>query len=99
MTCTNINWAEENIKASTEQTPLNFLVKKHGINVKYLSGKYNLQDMFKKNLLWINNFSWWDDELIFINAGWVYHFNAIPEVPDKRDQSYWIKRTYKELYE
>jgi len=94
----NINWAEENIKASTEQTPLNFLVKKHGINVKHLSGKYNLQDMFKKNLLWTNNYSWWDDELIFLDAGWVYHFNAIPPVPDERDQSYWIKRTYMELY-
>jgi len=96
----NINWAEENIKASTEQTPLNFLVKKHNVKVKYLSEKYNLQDMFKKNLLWIKNYSWWEDKLLFINAGWVYHFNAIPQqTEDNRDQSYWIERTYKELYE
>jgi len=95
----NINWAEENIKASTEQTPLNFLVKKHNVEMKHLSERYNLQDMFRKNLLHIKNYSWWEDKLIFINAGWVYHFNSIPQNQDNRDQSYWIKRTYKELYE
>jgi len=94
----NINWAEENIKASTEQTPLNFLVKKHNVEMKHLSERYNLQDMFRKNLLHIKNYSWWEDKLIFINAGWVYHFNSIPQNQDNRDQSYWIKRTYEELY-
>ena len=94
----NINWAEENIKASTEQTPLNFLVKKHNVEIKHLSERYNLQDMFRKILLHIKNYSWWEDKLIFINAGWVYHFNAIPQNQDNRDQSYWIKRTYEELY-
>jgi len=95
----NITWAEENIKASTEQTPLNFLVKKHSVDIKHLSERYNLQDMFRKNLLHIPGHSWWEDELLFKNAGWVYHFNAIPQNPHNRDQSYWIERTYKELYE
>jgi hypothetical protein len=95
----NINWAEENIKASTEQTPLNFLVKKHNVDMKLMSERYNLQDMFRKNLLHLPNHSWWEDKLTFLEAGWVYHFNAIPQNPHNRDQSYWIKRTYKELYE
>jgi len=94
----NINWAEENIKASTEQTPLNFLVKKHNVDMKLMSERYNLQDMFRKNLLHIPNHSWWEDKLAFLEAGWIYHFNAIPQNPHNRDQSYWIKRTYEELY-
>ena len=40
-----------------------------------------------------------EDKLYFLDAGWVYHFNAIPPNPQKRDQQYWIERTYKELYE
>ena len=92
----NINWAEENIKASTEQTPLNFLVKKHNVEMKHLSERYNLQDMFRKNLLHLPNYSWWEDKLIFKKAGWVYHFNAIPQ--NDRDMRYWMKRTYEELY-
>ena len=32
------------------------------------------------------------------NAGYVYHFNAIPQNPMNRDASYWMKRTYEELY-
>jgi hypothetical protein len=95
----NISWAEENIKASTEQTPRNFLVKKHNVDMKLMSERYNLQDMFRKNLLHLPNHSWWEDKLTFLEAGWVYHFNAIPQNPHNRDQSYWIKRTYKELYE
>ena len=56
---------------------------------------YNLQDLFRKNLLHIPQHSWFSDELHFLNAGWIYHFNAIPQNP--RDVSYWLERTYKEL--
>ena len=41
----------------------------------------------------IVNFS---DELRFLEAGWVYHFNAIPQ--NDRHIGYWMERTYKELY-
>jgi len=93
----NINWAEENIKASTEQTPLNFLVKKHNVDMKLMSERYNLQDMFRKNLLHIPGHSWWPDTLEgMYSAGWVYHFNAIPQ--NDRHANYWIERAYKELY-
>ena len=98
-----IEWAEENIKASTEQTPLNFLTKKHKVRVRLLSEKYNLQDMYRKNLLYLHDGqrrppSWMSDELIFLDAGWVYHFNSIPPAPLNRDINYWMKRTYEQLY-
>ena len=84
------------------QTCVNFLVKKHKIKIKYLPERYNLQDIFRKHLLHIPNFSWWEDKLLFLDAGWVYHFNAIPSEivngKNTRPASYWMKRTYEELY-
>lgn len=86
----------DTIKASTGQTMVNFMLKKNNIEVTKLSEGYNLQDLFKKNLLHIPNHSWFSDELHFLNAGWVYHFNAIPQ--NDRHVSYWMERTYNELY-
>ena len=80
------------------QTCVNFLVKKHKIKIRYLPERYNLQDMFRKNLLHIIGFSWWEDELLFLDVGWVYHFNSIPQNPMNRDANYWIQRTYEELF-
>ena len=84
------------------QTCVNFLVKKHKIKIRYLPERYNLQDMFRKDLLHIIGFSWWEDELLFLDVGWVYHFNAIPPKitsgENDRVVDYWLKRTYKELY-
>lgn len=91
-----IKMHRDTIKASTGQTIVNFLLQKHNIETTTLSEAYNLQDLFRKNLLHIPNHSWWKDELRFLDAGWVYHFNAIPKNP--RDVSYWMERTYNHLY-
>jgi len=85
------------IKAGTDQTIINYLTQRENIKVNYLPECYNLQDLFRKNLLHIPGHAWWKDELIFLDAGWVYHFNAIPQNP--RHVSYWMERTYKELYD
>lgn len=87
---------QEQIKAGTDQTIINFLTQQAGVEVKYLPESYNLQDLFRKNLLHIPNHSWFIDELHYLECGWVYHFNAIPKNP--RHVDYWIERTYKELY-
>jgi len=86
----------DRIKASTGQTIVNFMLQKHNIKTTKLSEGYNLQDLFRKNLLHIPGHAWWSDELHFLNAGWVYHFNAIPKNP--RDVKYWMERTYNYLY-
>jgi len=86
----------DRIKASTGQTIVNFMLKKHNIKTTKLSEGYNLQDLFRKNLLHIPGHAWWSDELHFLDAGWVYHFNAIPKNP--RDVKYWMERTYNYLY-
>jgi len=92
-----INRLNEQIKAGTDQTIINYLVQQHSIDTIYLPEAYNLQDLFRKNLLHIPGHSWFSDELRFLEAGWVYHFNAIPKNP--RDVKYWMERTYNELYQ
>jgi hypothetical protein len=91
-----INTLGKQIKAGTDQTIINYLVQQNNIDVTYMSEAYNLQDLFRKNLLHIPKHSWFPDELRFLEAGWVYHFNAIPQ--NDRHVSYWMERTYNELY-
>ena len=87
------------LKTATDQTILNFMLRLNNIDVKVLPDCYNLQDLFRKNLLYLSDTCWWNDSLEnLFNAGWVYHFNAIPLNPMNRDASYWMKRAYEELY-
>ena len=87
------------LKTATDQTIINFLLVENNIDVKILPDCYNLVDLCRKNLLYLDSGHWWTDELHFLEAGWVYHFNAIPQNQMGRDVNYWIERTYKELYE
>jgi len=88
----------DKLKTATDQTILNFMLVKNNIDVKVLSGQYNLQDLFRKNLLHIPGHSWWEDSLENLyNSGWIYHFNAIPQ--NERHVAYWMERVYTELYE
>lgn len=91
-----INELQKTIKAGTDQTIINYLIQQEFLSVHYLPECYNLQDMFRKNLLHIPGHSWFSDELHFLNCGWIYHFNAIPQ--NQRHVAYWMERTYKELY-
>ena len=40
-----------------------------------------------------------NEDMLFTKMGWVYHYNSIPPNPMNRDATYWIERTYRELYE
>lgn len=85
------------VLASNDQTICNYILQKESQSVDFLDECWNLQHMFKKDLLHVPNYSWWSDELHFLNAGWVYHFNGIPQ-GQPRDINYWMERTYKQLY-
>ena len=97
----NIRKVIDEVQAGTDQTILNYMLDRHNVDVKILPPCYNLQDVWRKNLIVLDEEMqfFMKDELLFTAAGWVYHFNAIPPNPKERDQKYWIKRTYKELYE
>ena len=93
----NIQVAIDRIKAGTDQTIVNYMLKNNEVDVNILPACYNLQDLFRKNLLHIPGHSWWPDTLEGLySAGWVYHFNAIPQ--NDRHANYWMERVYKELY-
>lgn len=72
----------------TDQTPLNFMLRRHNIDYKILPYQYNMTCMPKKEIL--------DENLTFTKCGWVYHFNGLPN----KDISvpYWMEKTYKTLY-
>ena len=91
-----IKYAQNTFHVGNDQTPLNYLVRHFNIDLKIFTNCYNLQDIFRKNLLHFPNHSWFSDELHFLKAGWVYHFNAIPQ--HERHAEYWLKRTYNHLY-
>ena len=88
----------DKLKCGTDQTILNYMLHREEIDVKYLPSCYNLQDLYRKNLLVVSGQEWWTDELHFLDAGWIYHYNAIPRNPMERHVNYWMERTYKELY-
>ena len=99
-----INYYEENVDkfihaksfyVGNDQTPLNYFVKKFGVEVKLLPGCYNLQDMPRKNLFTLG-YKNWSKLPLYIKAGWVYHFNAIPA--NMGDTKQWMEQTYRELY-
>ena len=79
-----------------DQTPLNYFTKKFNVETKLLPSCYNLQDMARKTLFTLGYQNWSEDPL-FLKAGWVYHFNAIPA--NMGDTAYWMEYTYKTLYE
>ena len=93
-----INNLSEQIKAGTDQTVINYLTQQMSIDTIHMCESYNLQDLFRKNLLHIPGHSWFPDELRFLEAGYIYHYNSIPRTNSNRDTSYWMERTYKELY-
>ena len=87
------------LKCGTDQTIVNYMLDQELIDVKILPSCYNLQDLFRKNLLVVHDKVWWEDSLSnMYQSGWVYHYNSIPPNPMNRDANYWIERTYKELY-
>ena len=93
-----INILTKQIKAGTDQTIINYLTQQNNINTIYMPEAYNLQDLFKKGILHLPEYSGFPDELRFLEAGYVYHFNGIPRNQHNRDVPYWMERTYKHLY-
>ena len=95
----NIKESIKVLETATDQTILNFMLKINNIDVKVLPDCFNLQDLARKNLLYIHESCFWGDVLDNLySSGWVYHFNGIPGNDMERDASYWMKRVYEELY-
>jgi lipopolysaccharide biosynthesis glycosyltransferase len=87
----NLQHAEKQWHVGTDQTPVNFLIHKHNIELKLLPYEFNMIDLHRKELL--------TPELPFTKIGYVYQYNGIPNNKNDELTLYWMKRTYEELYE
>ena len=74
----------------TDQTPLNYMLRKHKVDLKLLPWKYNMGGMAKREII--------GDDMLHTKMGYVMHFNGLP---GKKEEvvPYWIEKTYKYLYE
>ena len=70
----------------TDQTPMNFLLREHNIDLKILPYEFNMQDM--------NRFEVLGNDMLHTRHGWVYHFNCGVR-PHPRA---WMEATYDYLY-
>ena len=84
-----IRWLQKTYGVGTDQTPLNYLLRKHSIETTSLPYSYNMSCMAAKECL--------NEQMQHTKAGYVMHFNGLPD----KDQSvpYWMEKTYKHLYE
>lgn len=69
----------------TDQPVLNFFIHKDNIQHKLLDYEWNMQDMNRFEIL---------QNDVYINIGWIYHFNSMPI--DMRN--YLMQKTYNILY-
>ena len=75
------------IGLGSDQTPFNYLLRTNNIETKTMPYMYNMQDLPRKEIC--------TEDLLFTKLGWIYHFNTWP----KPTPGYWMKKTYKALYE
>ena len=87
----NIRNAESTWHAGTDQTPVNFLIGEHKIDLKLLPYEYNMCDLTRKEVL--------HDDLLFTKLGWIYQYNGIPNNKEDKLTYHWMKKTYEYLYE
>jgi hypothetical protein len=79
---------ESNIKLGTDQTPINFFLQKEMVDMTILPYEFNMTGLYVAEGL--------TEHLPFIDIGYVYHFNGIPNNPES--VIFWMEKTYNKLY-
>jgi len=84
---------QENFSVGTDQPVINFFLDLKQISCKLLPYEFNMQDMYRFEIL--------GNDFLYTKVGWVYHFNAIP--PEVKQQfgevGDWMKKTYEYLHD
>lgn len=81
---------ESIVRLGTDQTPMNFFLQINNVKTKMFSYEYNMMGL--------NIMDGLHENLPFINFGWVYHFNGIPDASYGNNVEYWMKKTYNKLF-
>jgi hypothetical protein len=87
----NLIKMQETFFTGTDQPVLNFMCQIENIDMKFLPYEFNMQDLHRREGL--------TPDMPYINLGYIYHFNAIPNNKDNVQTIYWMEKTYKSLYE
>ena len=80
---------QSNWGIGTDQTPLNFMLRKHDVEMKLLPYKYNMTCMNKREII--------GEDMLHTKLGHIMHFNGLPE--KDKTVPYWMEKTYKYLFE
>ena len=83
----NLLQIQNTLYCGTDQTPVNFLLREHNIEIKLLPYEFNMQDMLRFEVL--------GADLLHTRHGWVYHFNGGVSNPHPKA---WMEHTYGGLY-
>jgi len=81
---------EQEWHGGTDQTPVNFLIHEHNIDLKLFPYEFNMVDLNRKEIL--------GEDLLFTKLGWIYQYNAIPNNVEDKLTYYWMDKTYRYLY-
>ena len=82
---------QENFSVGTDQPVINFYLTLKKISCKLLPYEFNMQDMFRREIL---------GDALYTKIGWIYNFDIIPDQIKQQtgDTNIWLERTYKELW-
>jgi len=86
----NLIKIQETFFGGTDQTPVNMLINKLGIDFKLLPYEFNMNDMARKEIL--------HDDLLFTKVGWIYQYNAIPNNVENKLTNHFMKKTYEHFH-
>ena len=82
----NLLQVQNKLYCGTDQTPINFLLREHNIELKVLPYEFDMQDMMRLEVI--------GPDMLHTRCGWIYHFNC----GVKPTPGYWMQETYKHLY-
>ena len=86
----NLIQIQNTFYGGTDQTPVNILINKLGVDFKLLPYEFNMNDMARKEIL--------GEDLLFTKCGWIYQYNAIPNNKDNQLTNHFMKKTYEHFY-
>jgi len=74
----------ETLKKGSDQTPVNYLVRREGFPMTHLSKKWNFTHMHIRGVF---------QQFLFLDCAWVYHFNGF----DKGHRNDIMRQTWEEM--
>ena len=78
------NRQHKTLRKGSDQTPVNYLVRKGGYKITHLSKKWNFTHMHQRGVL---------HEALFLDCAWIYHFNGF----EKTMRNDLMRKTWDEM--